>query len=161
MKASAEVDERKQWGPYFEHLSFLFENIQPESAQSANQRPQEKVDLLYPGERYELLFQGTVDKSRHVQTRATEKVYPVLGRVHADIEAQSPGKPELKLALTHSMPWFARYRIRINGRESTSTSASFVWPLVPGKNEVVISAINTRTVEGKPTSIVVEFIPPS
>lgn len=155
MPAKPEAEQRADWGSYFEHLSFRFENVQP-LGPMANL---EKVDLLYQGERYELLFQGTVDKN-HVQTPTLEKIYPTLGRVHVNLSAEEVGKPHVQLDLTHSMPWFSHYRILENGKERATTESHVLWRLVPGKNEILVSAVNTMRVEGKPTSIALDFIPP-
>jgi hypothetical protein len=136
-------------------LSFRFENVQPIEGENTA----EKVDLLHPNERFELLFQGTV-VNNHVQTSAVEKVYPLLGRVHVDLSAVTPGKPETRLILTHSMPWFSHYRVRQNGIESTTKDHDVVWRLKPGKNEIVVAAVNAMKVEGKPTTVVIDFIAP-
>lgn len=154
MPVNSEPEQRAEWGRYFEHLSFSFENVQP----VGKAKNIEKVDLLYPGERYELLFQGTATKN-HVQTPAVEKLYPAMGRVHVSLSAESAGKPQVHLEFTNSMPWFSHYRVRENGKESAANESHFVWRLAPGKNEILISAVNTMRVEGKATSIVVDFIP--
>jgi hypothetical protein len=155
MPVTSEPEQRAEWGQYFEHLSFRFENVQPIGSENTV----EKVDLLHQNERYELLFQGTVDKN-HVQTSAVEKVYPLLGRVHVDLSAVAPGKPETRLTLTHSMPWFSHYRVRQNGIESTTKDQEVLWRLKPGKNEMVVAAVNAMKVEGKPTTVVLDFIAP-
>lgn len=155
MPVKSEPEQRAEWGRYFEHLSFQFHNVQPIGSASTAAR----VDLLHASERYELLFQGTVDRN-HVQTPAEEKVYPSLGRVHVDVSAVSPGKPEARLTLTHSMPWFSHYRVRRNGIESTTEDQEMVWQLKPGRNEVMVAAVNGMKVEGRPTTVVLDFIAP-
>jgi hypothetical protein len=150
-----EPEQRSAWVDYFEHLSFRLENVQPGGSDPSA----ETVDLLHPAEKYEPLFQGTVVEN-HVQTSSVERIYPQLGRVHVDVAAITLGKAELRLTLSHSMPWFAHYRVRERGRENVTKAGAIVWQLEPGANEVVISAVNVQGVEGKPTTLVVEFNAP-
>jgi transglutaminase-like putative cysteine protease len=152
--AKPEPEQRADWSRYFEYLTFQLKNVQPGLREGAP----EQVDLLYPGARYELLFQGVV-RERRVQVADIEKVYPALGRVHMDISATDPGKPELMVQLTNSMPWFSHYRIRQGGKERTSRDPRLAWQLEPGRNELVVHAVNRMKVEGRPSSIALDFFP--
>lgn len=149
-----EPEQRADWSRYFEHLTFQLKNVQPAPGEGTA----EQVDLLYPGARYELLFQGVV-RERRLQIADIEKVYPALGRVHMDISATDLGKPELMLQLTNSMPWFSHYRIRQDGKERLSRDSRLAWQLTPGRNELAIVTVNRMKVEGQPSLIALDFFP--
>ncbi len=155
MPAEPEPKARAEWVRYFEHLMFRYENVQP----AGSDRLLTRIDLLDSRERYELLFQGAVDQN-HVQTPSVEKIYPVLGRVHVDLAAETAGSPRLRLNLAHSMPWFSHYRVNQNRSETTTKDDHVVLSLQPGRNEISVTAVNAMNVEGKPAKITVDFVPP-
>lgn len=155
MTAESEPKRRAVWEPYFEHLIYRYDNIQP----TQGDRSFRQVALIEPKERYELLFGGVATKS-HEQTPSVEKVYPKLGRVHVDLAAKSSDPQRLLLTLSHSMPWFSHYRIDHNGKEMMTKDSIVEWTLVPGSNVLSITAVNVRNGEGKPARITVGYAPP-
>lgn len=156
MSKEPEEKARATWVGYFEHLAFRFRNAQalPDDARGP-------VDLLSPGERYELLFQGTIPP-RRAQTRSVELVYPTMNRVHVDLEARPPvGGRVLRLHFANSAPFFDRYRI-VNGRGAAieTKASSWNWQLDPGRNVLEVAAVNALGAPGRSSRLEVHYHPP-
>jgi hypothetical protein len=155
--AQDEPAQREEWIAYFHHLNYVFQNtIEKEKAQKS------RVSLVRPDEGYELLFQGSPGVSR-AQTSDRMKVYPQLNRVHFDVAyggRPGPLTNALEFKLSHSAPWFAKYRVTVDGAEQEVASDTFVWNLKPGENRIVFRVLDGEGRQGPASSMTVTYFPP-
>lgn len=146
-----ESERRSTWQPYFEHLEYRFNNTDYDSVDPAN-----RVSLVGPKERYELLFQGSVLPTR-TQTDLVAKMYPPMNRVHFEVRATPANNQEkatLRFTLTHSSPSFSHYRVIVDGLISGKyESSEWVSQVTPGKHSLAFVAVNKRGIEGKPSTL--------
>jgi hypothetical protein len=178
---SSDAQMFKEWVVYFDHLTYTLDNTQPAGPDRA------RLWLLQEDERPELLFQGSPTTGQQ-WTRDTERVYARMNGVHIDAwPADDAALGTLTLMLTHAMPWFEKIDLVHNGkrvdaapalaerqatRASTSktatgsdvsSGASSLFArvaLIPGKNTIVVHAVNAQGVRGPPSSIEIDFYPP-
>lgn len=85
-----------------------------------------------------------------------ETIYPQLNQTtirlkHINFQSASDS---LHIVLNHTMPWFDRFMVRINGSEWKESSGDFVWMLEKGENTIEAKAVNLAGIEGKTSKIV-------
>jgi hypothetical protein len=149
---------RREWIVYFHHLSYNLNN----NIFTRDKRNRD-VDLIRPGERHELLFQGYPQEG-HAQAHDRAQIYPRLNLVHIDVAAsgkQGAISNIITTALTNSAPGFDHYLISENGRSSQHRSDSFRWTLVPGQNALQVRAVNQAGVAGPPSQVDLTYHPPA
>ncbi len=148
---------RADWIRYFHHLTYGFENTRASGAYKGRTR----VALVHPGERYEPVFQGAANGVA-LQTAEVGKLYPELNRVHFDVTAEGEigaVSRVLTLKLSHSSPWFARYRLVVDGKVLEQREDVFRWELKPGENRLELRAIDQMGRAGPPSRLTMKFKP--
>jgi len=83
-------------------------------------------------------------------------VYPRLNQTkitlkHTNLKAPSD---TLDVVLTHTMPCFDKFMVRINGSDWKESKDTFRWVLDKGDNIIEAKAVNLAGIEGRPSSIV-------
>ena len=149
--------QRADWVRYFRHLVYRYDNTRLSRVAG----PRSVVALLAPGEQYEPVFQGVPSQVKE-QTQDRARLYPELNRVHFDIRAAAQDgriSNVLTLAFSHSSPWFAFYRITVNGKPSEQTEHSFRWKLAPGENRLEVRAIDQMGRAGPRSWVTVNYQP--
>jgi hypothetical protein len=149
--------QRTEWIVYFHHLSHNLNN----NVFTRDKRNRD-VDLVRPGERYELLFQGSPPEG-HAQTQDRAQIYPRLNLVHIDVGASGKRGAVSNIvtaALTNSAPGFDHYLISVSGGSGQQhRSETFKWTLAPGSNSLEVRAVNQAGVAGPMSRIDITYHP--
>jgi hypothetical protein len=150
-------DLQEEWVVYFHHLSYPLDNDLFGSRERAR-----RVELIRPGERHELLFQGAPQEG-HAQTGDPARIYPVLNLVHIDVG--TTGKigaldDAVTAQLSNSSPWFDHYQISANGELMQQRSGPYRWALAPGANTLIVRAVNQAGAAGAASRIDITYHPP-
>ncbi len=144
---------KETWAQYFYHLrypisyGFLKHNYQ--STASPN-----RVELLRNGI-IPAVFVGKWIFNLQWTSEA-DKIYPKLNQTGISLNHTNQFKLERKfnVQLTHTMPFFDHYFIKIDQEPWKKTFDKFIWELQEGKNELQAKAVNKMGVEGKISNIV-------
>lgn len=64
---------------------------------------------------------------------------------------------QIKVLLTHSVPWFSHYMVKYNGRSKKLKSDSVVLKLSKGANEIEVIPVNYFGREGMPSKATIHF----
>lgn len=133
----------KEWDVYFYHLTYRIDHAG------------EGLALVGAGERYEPLFQGTLDKRQ--QSSDLRLVYPGMNQVHFDVSANE-NRDSLILKLSHSMAWFSHYEVQLGSDPAIRVvDPEFVWKLKPGANRLQIRAVNAQGRSGPGSAVEVLY----
>ncbi len=152
-----EPGQRAEWVRYFHGLTYKFENTRLDGSDDARAR----VALVHEEEQFEPVFQGA-PSGVALQTREVVKIYPELNRVHFDLSAEGEFgavSNVLTLRLSHSSPWFARYRVTVDGQPDEQREHVFRWKLKPGENLLELRAIDQQGRAGPPSRLTVTWQP--
>jgi hypothetical protein len=153
-----EPPQPREWLRYFYHLRYAYENTLFDASQGGAATRPGHVVLVGKDERPELLFQG--GRVRQSQSGDRDSIYPALNLTHCDIETTSPGRAPtniLSVRLTHSCPWFAHFRVEIEGVRREHTEDHLAWALAPGENTLEVRAVNQAGTLGRPSRVVVVY----
>ena len=123
-------------------------------------RPRRQLALIHPKEQYEPVFQGSPFRSE--QTTGVGRIYPEFNRVHFDVMAEGEFgalSDVLTLRLSHSAPWFAIYRITVDGKLQESSEEIFRWNLNPGANRLELRVVDAMGRVGPPSRLTVRYQP--
>ena len=143
--------QKPYWASHFYHLEM--------GNQYSFFGPPRRIGVKY----YQLIAEGMIPElySRGVPDSPElsddeREAYPQLNQtaislLHPDESSRSD---TLRIVLRHSMPWFAGFRVRLNGADWKETGASFLWALRPGENTIEAKAVNSAGIEGKTSRIV-------
>jgi hypothetical protein len=84
-----------------------------------------------------------------------EYLYPRFNQTSIALRHTNFNSPSdtLNVSLNHSMPWFDKFMVRINGGEWKTSKDNFHWVLAKGDNVIEAKAINEAGIEGK-TSLI-------
>ncbi|UCG61250.1 MAG: hypothetical protein JSV52_13155 [Candidatus Zixiibacteriota bacterium] len=101
-----------------------------------------------------------VHQKYFLQTEITDdyrRVYPQLNRTRITIKQykESGSLDTLSIILTHTMPYFDKFMVRINETAWNESNDTIQWALSRGINTIEAKAINLAGVEGKASRIVV------
>jgi hypothetical protein len=82
--------------------------------------------------------------------------YPRLNQTTIRLKHVNTRAPSdsLRVVLTHTMPWFEKFLVRLNGSEWKESANDFVWVLEKGENTIEAKAVNMAGIEGKTSRIV-------
>ena len=144
------AEMKSSWVIYFYHLvypcnSHFFEEA-PEGA------PKD-CEFICDGIVPELYFQKN-PQNRFI-TNDEREAFPQLNKTKISIRhTKSSLTDTLRIILTHTMPFFDKFLVRINGAEWKESEADFLWPLAEKENTIEAKAINLAGIEGKTSRIV-------
>jgi hypothetical protein len=99
------------------------------------------------------LCEGTSWHTRPVPPKPDVDPYFPIGQ--AAITLTSDGAA-VRVSLRTLTPNFREFRLRVDGGEWTSTSASYTWAVKPGKNRLEAKAVNHFGVEGPVSTVEIE-----
>lgn len=150
---SHEQIKPSEWLRYFHYLFFRLENRYCE-------RPESVLGLaplcyLRRDQTPELLYQGMPRALE--STMSSNKIYPPMNVVHADIIGVSVTKPLIDIRFTQAVPSFSYYHITANGGISIQFSELFSWHIQHGNNTLVVRGVNQAGVMGPPMTIELEY----
>ena len=86
------------------------------------------------------------------------RVYPRLNQTKITLKHINTKIPSdtLGVVLTHTMPYFEKFAVRINGSDQKESEGTFRWVLDKGDNTIEAKAVNSAGVEGRPSRIVLK-----
>ena len=79
-----------------------------------------------------------------------EYFYPQLNQTSIRLRHTNARSPSdtLGVTLVHTMPWFTKFLVRINGGEWKVSDDQFPWVLAKGENSIEAKAVNAAGIEG-------------
>ena len=85
-----------------------------------------------------------------------EDGYPQLNQTTIQLQHTNFRSPSdtHDVILRHTMPWFQKFLVRINGADWKNSEPDFLWVLEAGENTIEAKAINLAGVEGSTSRIV-------
>lgn len=139
------------WDAYFYHLTYGYHNL---FFQPLPQGQEYGLDLVSGNVTPELYFQRS--PNNQTITDDYEDIYPQLNQTKITLRHTNLRVPSdtLEVVLTHTMPYFDRFMVRINGSNWKESSDTFIWMLNKGDNTIEAKAVNLAGIEGKPSRIV-------
>jgi hypothetical protein len=104
----------------------------------------------------ELVYQGFFENSDI--TDQFKEAYPSLNRTSIILRNNHSGSLDsLTVILSHTMPYFDHFMVRIGGANWEESPDTLPWVLTGGENTIEAKAVNAAGVEGKPSRIVVRY----
>ncbi|MFI5250873.1 MAG: transglutaminase domain-containing protein [Bacteroidota bacterium] len=137
---------KSDWFPYFYHVDLSNNFAFFDSSIIRNKRYFEfTTDETIP----ELFSQGMPQNISLSSDR--EFLYPRLNQTTIHLLHTNLSSPSdtLNVIMTHSMSWFDKFMVRINGGEWKISEDQFQWLLAKGENTIEAKAVNTAGIEGR------------
>ncbi len=155
-KTQKPEEMKGEWVKYFEHISIPLRNTYP----STKSGP--RISPLGANETVELLFQGMPPMLGEL-TRNHERAYPAMNTVHLRLDRpDGPAGTVEVTAIPTGGPWFHHLEATVNGEAASLQPAGpYTWVLKPGKNVLVVHAVNAMGMVGSPARVELEYFPPS
>lgn len=75
----------------------------------------------------------------------------------ASINLVRAGQRTIRVELGQTMPFFKKYQLTVNGRESTTTKSVYRWGLRPGKNTLAVAPVDEFGKVGLASSVTLEL----
>jgi hypothetical protein len=142
---------KPEWTVYFYHLGYSYDNSYFDTVSHGQSL---WFRLVSDGIIPELFNQGWPEEVRF--TDDYEEAYPRLNQTKVTLKHTNRDTPSdtLKVILTHTMPYFDKFMVRINGSNWKESSDTFIWVLTKGDNSIEAKAVNLAGIEGRPSRIV-------
>jgi hypothetical protein len=141
--------QSRAWAPYFHHLDYNTHEIYfGKRSQSLS------FEYLVDGVTPELHFQGFARNLHY--TSDHHLAYPMLNQTSVSLTHAAVPGDSLTVRLTHTMPFFERYEVRLDENQWESSPASFSWRLNPGVNMLEARAVSKAGIVGKASRIVLQ-----
>ncbi len=139
---------KPEWIVYFFHL-FYYDN--PKLNEDGADPGVELIDDKVTPE----LFAEGFPNTRAI-TNDYSEIYPLLNQTKISFRHINKNIPtdSLEISLSHTMPYFDRFLIRINNADWKESPAKFTWVVNKGENIIEAKAVNSGGIEGKTSKIV-------
>ncbi len=143
---------KSSWIIYFYHLVYPYNNHFFEKAPEGSLKDCEFIsDGVVP----ELYFQK--NPQNRLITSDEREAYPQLNKTKISLRHTNMSPTEtLKVILTHTMPFFDMFMVRINGENWKKSEAEFLWPLAEDENTIEVQAVNLAGFAGQVSRIVLK-----
>jgi len=106
----------------------------------------------------QLMYQGRIHNL--TVTDQYDRAYPRLNRTKITLRNERPESLDtFTVILSHTMPYFDRFLVRIDEKEWEETSDTLQWVLKNGTNIIDARAVNSAGIAGKPSRISVRYNP--
>lgn len=142
---------KPEWSVYFCHLRYSYNNSYFKTIS-----PGQSLSFEFLSNRImpELFFQGWPDNTQ--VTDNYEDAYPRLNQTKITLRHTNQNSPSdtLEVVLTHTMPYFDKFMVRINGSDWKKSEDTLRWVLDKGENTIEAKAVNLVGREGRPSRIV-------
>jgi hypothetical protein len=142
--------KKSSWAPYFQHVKCDAYNIYFDTSAT---RHSEVLEYLQDGVIPEIYFQGYRSTCR--RTSDLGLFNPPLNQTYISIKQVGGREVDtLTVRLSHTMPFFERFLVRIDDGDWQEMPNEFAWPLNPGDNALQARAVNKAGVQGRPSRLV-------
>lgn len=134
---------KSEWVSYFYHL-FYYDNPQLD-----DNKADAGIELIDTGVVPEIYAEGFPNTRAIIDDYNEE--YPRLNQTKISFRHINRNAPSdsLEIFLSHTMPYFDRFLIRINSRDWKESKDTFIWALDDGENIIEAKAMNAAGIEGK------------
>jgi hypothetical protein len=141
----------REWVSYFYHLDYGNNVAFFDTASTREQRNFELMsDAIVP----ELFSQGLPENLP--LSSDEEAAYPRFNQTTIRLKHTNFTSPSdtLNVLLKHTMPWFEKFMVRLNGSYWKESTGNFQWILDKGENSIEAKAVNLAGAEGNVSRIV-------
>jgi hypothetical protein len=141
---------KSEWDIYFYHLVFSDNN----SYFSSPRQKGTTFELISDSIAQEIFLEGFPENL--TKTNDIQEIYPRLNQTVITVHHVNTYIPSdtIIIKLTHTMPFFQKFLVRINGSELKESIDEFPWILKKGENAIEVKAVNLANIEGKVSRIV-------
>jgi len=142
---------KREWSVYFYHLRYSYNNSYFKTISPGENL---SFELISDGVTPELFSQGWPDNKSI--TDDYEDAYPRLNQTKITLGHTNQNSPSdtLEVILTHTMPYFDKFMVRINGSDWKESPDTFKWVLSKGENTIEAKAVNLAGIGGRRSRIV-------
>lgn len=141
---------QSEWSVYFYHITAGFHHAFFKATFGENAWGAELLtDSVMP----ELFFQKLPRPP--LFTDLTEEFYPRLNQTSIGLRHVNwkSASDTLEVLLTHTMPFFEKFLVRIDGSEWKESKDTFQWVLKKGENVIEAKAVNLAGIEGRTSRV--------
>ena len=137
----------RNWERYFHHIVYNTDEVYFGESPGGI-----RFEYLAGDIQPELYFQGFARNLQYISDSGF--VYPSLNQTSITLTHPAQPGDSLHVTLSHSMPFFDHFLVRIDEGEWLTSDSVFVWRLQPGENRIEAQAVSEAGVAGRSSRIV-------
>jgi hypothetical protein len=150
------------WGFYHGYLAYGFVQMTPRNDFHSHPEALTKNLGSYPGYAgYPFWVDGVTPPRKGVANWMTRMrdFYWTLDQASLRLETDPSGPGTLRVEFGNSMPFFARYRVTVDGADAARPANPWRWTLKPGVNRLSVAPVDELGQEGTASSVAVRYAP--